>query len=282
MTATDEVLVFPCADEQLFGILARPAAPRDIGIVIVVGGPQTRVGSHRQFVLLARALANAGYPTLRFDVRGMGDSTGEKRNFEDISPDIAAAIDALQASYPTVKRVVLWGLCDAASAILMYLDETHDPRITGICLLNPWVRSAASLAKTQVKHYYGQRLLQKEFWAKLFSGQLNVARAITEFVGKLARASTKAGVSPRLTFQDRMAHGLSEFRGPVLLILSGDDYTAKEFLEFTAATPAWHPLLSRPTLTRIDIDGADHTFSSAAWRNAVSTACLTWFGIISG
>lgn len=276
MTTIEEALAFACAGERLFGVLARPATPKDIGIVIVVGGPQTRVGSHRQFVLLARSLAGAGYPTLRFDVRGMGDSTGEKRDFEAIAPDITAAIDALQAACPGVARIVLWGLCDAASAILMYLDETHDARVAGICLLNPWVRSAASLAKTQVKHYYGQRLLQKEFWAKLFSGRLNVARAITEFIGKVARASAKAGASPRLTFQDRMAHGLRDFSGPVLLVLSGDDYTAKEFLEFTSATPTWRTLLDRPSVMRIDIQGADHTFSSARWRGAVEVACVDW------
>lgn len=281
MTATEQAIVFPCAGECLTGVLARPEASGDIGALIVVGGPQTRVGSHRQFVLLARALAAAGHPALRFDYRGMGDSSGEKRGFEGVAPDIAAAIDAFQEACPAVTRVVLWGLCDAASAILMYLDETRDPRVAGLCLLNPWVRSPATLAKTQIKHYYGQRLLQREFWFKLFSGRLDVAGAVAEFAGKLARASAKNGVAPRLTFQDRMLRGLDAFPGPVLLILSGNDYTAKEFLEFTAAAPAWHPALSRPALTRVDIEAADHTFSSAAWRNAVSTACLDWFDIIS-
>ena len=39
-------------------------------MVIVVGGPQYRAGSHRQFTLLARHIAAAGYPVLRFDARG--------------------------------------------------------------------------------------------------------------------------------------------------------------------------------------------------------------------
>lgn len=276
MTTTEEALAFACAGERLFGVLARPATPKDVGIVIVVGGPQTRVGSHRQFVLLARSLAGAGYPTLRFDVRGMGDGTGEKRDFEAITPDVAAAIGALQAACPGVARIVLWGLCDAASAILMYLDETHDARVAGICLLNPWVRSAASLAKTQVKHYYGQRLLQKEFWAKLFSGRLNVTNALAEFLGKLGRASARTGEPSRLTFQDRMLRGFGEFAEPVLLILSGNDYTTKEFLEYTTAVPAWHSPLSRPTLTRVDIEEADHTFSAAAWRGKVESSCIDW------
>lgn len=274
MSFIEEPVRFACENETLFGILARPEQPADLGIVIVVGGPQTRVGSHRQFVLHSRALAAAGFATLRFDVRGMGDSTGTQRNFEQITPDIAAAIGALQAQCPQVRRIVLWGLCDAASAALLYCDETHDPRIAGLCLLNPWVRSAATLAKTQVKHYYGQRLLQREFWAKLLSGRLNVIDSIAELLRKLGQAT--AQTEQNLGFQERMARGWKHFTGPTLLILSGNDYTAKEFLEYAASSASWHGLLERPGVTRFDLPNADHTFSSAVWRDTVAETCLKW------
>ncbi|NWG31704.1 MAG: hydrolase 1, exosortase A system-associated [Rhodocyclaceae bacterium] len=273
MNLREDPVRFDCAGETLYGILARPERPADIGVVIVVGGPQTRVGSHRQFVLLSRALAEAGYPVLRFDVRGMGDSSGALRNFEQIGPDIAAAIDTLQANCPDVRRIVLWGLCDAASAALLYYDETHDPRIAGLILLNPWVRSEATLAKTQVKHYYGQRLLQKEFWMKLFSGRLNVVRSLGELMRKLGQARAAA---PALGFQQRMARGWKTFAGPILLVLSGNDYTAKEFLETATASPDWRGLLEGPNLQRFDLPEADHTFSSQQWRNSVENACLDW------
>jgi len=274
MNYSEVAVRFTCDNEYLCGILARPEQPADSGIVIVVGGPQTRVGSHRQFVLLSRALAAAGFPVLRFDYRGMGDSSGAQRDFEHVTPDIRAASAALQAACPSVKRIVLWGLCDAAAALLLYWDDTHDPRIAGLCLLNPWVRSEATLAKTQVKHYYGQRLLQKAFWRKLLSGKLNLVGALTGFLGKLKQAS--AGIDSRPGFQDRMARGLRAFPGPVLLLQSGNDYTAREFLEYANSAAAWRGLLDRPNVTRIDIAGADHTFSSAGWRNAVAEACLKW------
>jgi exosortase A-associated hydrolase 1 len=227
-------------------------------------------------VLLSRALAAAGYSTLRFDYRGMGDSTGTQRDFEAVSPDIGAAVDTLCAACPSVTKVVLWGLCDAAAASLLYLDETHDPRIAGLCLLNPWVRSETTLAKTQVKHYYGQRLLQGEFWLKLLSGRLNIVEAIVELVRKIGLASHKAGSEPRPGFQDRMARAWQGFAGRILLILSGDDFTAKEFLEYAAGAASWHGLLERANVSRHDVASADHTFSSREWRDTVQNACLDW------
>ena len=39
----------------------------------------------------------------------------------------------------------------------------------GLCLVNPWARSGATLASVQDKHYYRERLLQREFWTKLIN-----------------------------------------------------------------------------------------------------------------
>jgi exosortase A-associated hydrolase 1 len=278
MTAfVDEALVFGCAGAELVGIVARPDVPAACGVLIVVGGPQYRVGSHRQFALLARRLAGAGYAVMRFDYRGMGDSSGEQRDFVTVSEDIAAAAAALQTQCPEVKRVVLWGLCDAASAALIYCHERQDSRIAGLCLLNPWVRSDVSLAKTQVKHYYGQRLLQPEFWRKLLSGKVNVSGSVNELLGKLRLTAAKQGrIGSVEPFQSRMALGLRDFSGPVLLVLSGQDYTAKEFLEYAGTDQAWAGLLAKPTVRRHDIPEADHTFSSARFREEVEVATLDW------
>ena len=77
---TEEVpLSFACQDCRLYGVLHRPRSRGRSGVLIVVGGPQYRVGSHRQFVLLARFLAGRSIPVLRFDYRGMGDSEGEQQ-----------------------------------------------------------------------------------------------------------------------------------------------------------------------------------------------------------
>jgi exosortase A-associated hydrolase 1 len=273
MKYTEIPVVFRLAGELLPGICTLPDAPFDCGVLIVVGGPQYRTGSHRQFLLLSRRLAGAGYPVFRFDYRGMGDATGATRSFEEVSEDIAAAIDAFRRQCPVV-RVVLWGLCDAASAILMYLQTTRDPRVVGVALLNPWVRSEESLAQTHVKHYYGQRLGQREFWQKFLTGKLNVASSLRGLLRNVWRAWRKSEACA--PFCERMVEGWRRFEGLVLLILSGRDYTAKEFIEETRRSLVWARLLHASNVSRVDLPDADHTFSSAAWRARVEDETLRW------
>jgi exosortase A-associated hydrolase 1 len=277
MSYREEAIAFDCAGETLIGILSMPAPTAsssnltsDVGVVIIVGGPQYRTGSHRQFTLLARALARAGFAALRFDYRGMGDSTGVARDFESVNADIGAAIDQLARSLPTVERVVLWGLCDGASAALLYLHTTRDARVAGLALANPWVRNEASLARTRVKHYYLRRLRQPEFWRKALSGHVAGKAAVELWrnVGRsFERSSAKHSVDasstpPQAPFQQRMAEAALDFDGKLLLLVSGNDLTAHEFLEHVQHEARWWAALRRDDATRCDFARADHTFST--------------------
>jgi exosortase A-associated hydrolase 1 len=272
------VLDMACGETRMFGILHEPPSPRsDLGILFVVGGPQYRVGSHRQFVLMARDFAAAGYPVLRFDYRGMGDSDGARRSFEDVDEDIQAAVDALCSALPAIRRVVLFGLCDAASAVLMYCGR--EPRIKGVMIANPWVRTEGAEAKAIVHHYYRQRLLQRDFWLKLFSGKLNPAVALKSTITvfrKARRAGVAAASTGRQHFIDRMRGGLQAFAGPVLLLMSGRDLTAREFQDLCKSAPAWGALMSGTHVSTVDLADADHTFSTHAALRAATAHALEW------
>ena len=187
MTVWSEIaLLTPCGDSHLVGILSAPQQAATTGVLIIVGGPQYRVGSHRQFVLLARRMAEAGYAVLRFDVRGMGDSSGEPKGFESIPEDIDAMLNVLREHAPGLQRTVLWGLCDGASAALLYCAARPSHGLAGLILANPWVRTEASQARTRIKHYYFDRLKQRAFWHKLVSGRVELA-ALGELVQNLRR-----------------------------------------------------------------------------------------------
>lgn len=295
---SEEVLHFDCEGERLFGILHRPDTPRKRAVLIVVGGPQTRVGSHRQFVLLARELSAQGYACLRFDYRGMGDSTGEIRDFEAVDADLKVALNALEQAVPEAEDLVIWGLCDAASAALFLAP--NEPRLSGLVLLNPWVRSEQGLARSYLKRYYLQRLFSKELWLKVVKGEFDYrssfsslfsmiksAAGIGEAKSESAESSAPAEPAaeetlaetvpePKEPLADRMATGMAGFKGSSLFILSGRDLTAGEFKDAVKESRAWRKLMKRRSTTVHHYPEADHTFSSREWRNQVAKWTTDW------
>jgi uncharacterized protein len=272
----ERFIVFDCAGSRCIGVLSgamRTGASPAIGVVIVVGGPQYRVGSHRQFALLARALARAGIPALRFDYRGMGDSEGEPRTFDTIDTDIAAAVDALCREVgPT--RVVLWGLCDGASAAFMY--ARIDPRVAGVAALNPWARSVQGEASTRLKHYYLQRLCSADFWRKVLSGQFDPRGAAGDLATTVRNASNDNTGTSSVPYLRRMEEGWRRFRRPALIVLSGNDLTAREFEAWVASDGRRKALLEDPLTEVVKFPDADHTFSDRASRDAVATTTIEW------
>ena len=194
MNAEGRALRFNCNGSGLVGIVEVPERPLPRGVLVVTGGPQYRVGSHRQFTMLARSLSQRGLPVMRFDRRGMGDSEGEPRGFERIDDDIRAAMKEFFMQMPELREVVIWGLCDAAAAAALYVAT--DERVCGLVLFNPWVR-------TQLDHV----------------AVLNKRQAAVD------------GAAP---LPQRVADSLARYAGQMLVILSGDDLTAAEFARVMA------------------------------------------------
>jgi exosortase A-associated hydrolase 1 len=245
------------------------------GVLIVPGGPQYRIGSHRQLVTLSRHLASSGLPVLRFDHRGMGDSEGAMRIYEDIEEDLRTAIDTFFRLVPRLNDVVIWGLCGSASAAALYAHA--DSRVSGLVLANPWVRTPYGQAQTMVKHYYFPRLLRADLWKRLISGKVDVLRSLREVLVTLrAKGKKDRGLDAAAPLPDRMAEGLRRFQGRVLIYLSGDDLTAKEFEEAIKGSKAWEAALHRPSVQWRRLPDADHTYSNAAWRDQVNRWTSEW------
>jgi exosortase A-associated hydrolase 1 len=268
-----------------------PQVTGTLGVVVVVGGPQYRVGSHRQFVLLARALARAGYPVLRFDYRGMGDSEGELKGFEHAASDMRCAIDALLARVPQLREVVLWGLCDGASAACFY--AAGDARVRALALLNPWVRGQQTLARSLLFNYYVARLFNREAWRELLGQRAKLSNAFKSVLSTARQAmagseapqppatAAAAPTSPSVPLLPRVAAGLDKFQGAILLVIAGADVTGAEFVQGIAQHRGLRRRLARPNVTRKVLEAADHTFSTRAWRDQVAHWTGEWLEVVS-
>ena len=128
----DEVpLFFPNGDRALFGVLHRPSAGADTRPAFVFCHPlgEEKLWTHRVFVSYARQLAAAGYPVLRFDLTGNGDSEG---SFSDLSmatlcADLRCAIQEVRR-LTGVTAVSLLGLRLGANVAMTVAEDATDLR----------------------------------------------------------------------------------------------------------------------------------------------------------
>ncbi|SIS47846.1 hydrolase 1, exosortase A system-associated [Neptunomonas antarctica] len=293
---SEHPFVFSCEGEELVGVIHLPVSSastdidEDTGVLIIVGGPQYRAGSHRQFVHLARHLAEQNIPVMRFDYRGMGDSSGAFVGFENIGVDIKHAIDSFMERVPTLKGVVLWGLCDAATAACFYAPE--DKRVSGLVILNPWVRSEAGEATAFLKHYYLQRFCSKQFWQKVIKGEFNISGSVASLLSMLKRSAGGKAVEADIAadlikvseitaisstnLAEKIESSLGAYRGPVQCIISGNDLTAAEFDDVVKRSKSFTRLLKQKRINREDLKSADHTFSKREWRDKVAAWTVNW------
>lgn len=278
---TERPLVLQCGQDQLVSIMHMPSHPKKQAVLIIVGGPQYRAGGHRYFVTLARALAESGYMVMRFDYRGMGDSDGSYPGFEHLTDDIKTAIDALFDTAPMVENVALWGLCNAASASAFY--SRHDKRVNRIMMLNPWARHEAAYDKVLLRHYYARRLFDKGFWRNLLRGHVRLFD-FPKLLWKMTvrrlnnTRNSKTGTTDKAAspLARRIVTSVADFNGPVKLVLSGNDLTAKEFEQEVGRIPRWHDITKSRGFSCLRLPQADHTFSEARWSQAVTQATLDW------
>ena len=123
--------------EGLVGVLAHAdasAAPRDTAVILLNAGMVQRSGPHRGSVQLARALAKRGFPVLRFDQAGLGDSPVPARASADRhGAGLGAAID-LVAAQTGARRFVVGGICSAADHAFRL--AAVEPRVHGLLMLD--------------------------------------------------------------------------------------------------------------------------------------------------
>lgn len=249
-------------------------APGTSGLLIVSGGNEIRCGAHRGMAELAAATAGAGWPVLRYDRRGVGDSEGVNGGFLSSAPDIAAAVSALREACPQLRRIVAFGNCDAAAALALF---GRSAGIDTLLLGNPWTldddegaeraerEDAAPLpSAADIRARYMAKLRQPSEWWRLMRGGVDLR--------KLARGLARAGrvETPPAALAGRLAEALAAARN-VQVLLAGRDRVARAF-ERNVATRG---------LTVKRIDSGSHSFAderAREWLRAQISAALSGDG----
>ena len=232
-------LSFACGSETLVGSL--DVADAATGLLIVTGGNELRCGPYGAHAELADKIATAGFPVLRFDRRGVGDSSGDNLGFAASADDIAAAIAAFRVALPRLKRIVAYGNCDAASALMLAQGQGCD----ALVLANPWTfepeteTSGETTAEPQpqltpgaIRAHYLRRLTDPRALLRLLTGKVKVR----QLAGSLGAAVQSASPPGKLALD--MAAGLAQFAGPATLLIAEHDRTGQVFLsQWNAADP---------------------------------------------
>lgn len=167
---------------QMIGVVARPAhgeRQRDgMAVVLLGAGLVHHVGPNRLTVRLARRLAALGLASLRFDHRGVGDSSpGVDGRPLDVSAieEAREAMDYLERR-EGLRRFVLLGICSGAETALNTARE--DARVVGVGMVNgggqftgtAW--DAYEYARNQVRYYLRQAIFNPDSWRRALTGRI--------------------------------------------------------------------------------------------------------------
>jgi exosortase A-associated hydrolase 1 len=223
---------FTCEGAQLAASL--DMASGTTGLLIVSGGNELRAGPWGSQAKLADKIAASGFPVLRFDRRGVGDSEGTNGTFTTSAPDIAAAITTFRNHVPTLKKIMAFGNCDAASALML----TSGVGCDALVLANPWTfdpdpdpepetvieePEPTPMPPAAMRSYYLRRLANPAALKRLFSGKVKVSKMASSLV-----EAVKPAPPPSTLAQD-MAAGLKAFPGSATILLAANDRTAQAF-----------------------------------------------------
>ncbi len=227
--------------------LKRPAA----AVVFFHGFTGDRTEPHWIFVKCSRALAQAGFASLRFDFYGSGESDGEFREMS-LRGEIAdgrAAVAFLRAQAGIdPERVGLLGLSLGGAVA---------------AALAPSVLAKAVVLWSAVAHTARLRQLVKQ------SG-----RRIPGKPGAMEFDARE--INPRLiedVLKVEPIRHLARFKGPTLIVHPENDEAvpvshARDFFQAAGADAKELAIIA----------GADHVYTSIPWEHEVIARTVQWFG----
>jgi alpha-beta hydrolase superfamily lysophospholipase len=273
--------------EQLFGILTSPneksPRPEQTAVIIVNAGVGTRIGPHRLYVQMARALGALGFSVFRTDLSGTGDSLVENPEEEsDPYPklavsDISDAITFLQDQH-SIKRFVVAGICSGAD--VAFRAAVQDLRITGAVIINPRSFCAYNFPDLELHvraHHLESTLKKGKNWMKLLQSRSGAYTRIVQ-VGRSALFRLKQVVLKTIHVPNETGFPVKDIpdgfnkilkRGSNIFLAVSDGDPGTEYVEIHFPQEMRTLEASNKGFHRIRLKGTDHLFTLKYAREAV-------------
>lgn len=241
--------------ENLVGTCHVPTDARSVGVLLVNAGSAPRSGNSDLSVRIGDRLALRGFPVFRFDLIGLGDSTGptpvdvdsyrnEVLNGRNDDATVAL-IERIQREFG-VEQVVVGGLCAAALPSVRALRGRAPP--AGFILLEPNFRVPVQEESSGVKSRLGAML-----------------RSVSRRIGH--------GLPPNVN-EPLVTDWLESFARGVrsLVVVSADEGTERLVARVLELVPDRAP----DAVTCVRVPGTNHLFTRGTGRDGVLSALDSW------
>jgi alpha-beta hydrolase superfamily lysophospholipase len=277
----ERAVTFGCG---LHGVLTEPEHPRaDAPAVLFCNtGGDPRAGRGAFTARAARALAQDGIASLRFDFAGLGDSPApdgpRPHVFETPrEADLAAALDLLDRTAGARAGVAVVGVCAGAYHAVR---AAADPRVTGVFAISPvklvW-RTGETLTWGRSGRAYVAATRDPEIWRRVLSGRIDVASVGRKLAARVA-GRIRNRLAPRVKLKEMRAFAARGGRTAFLLGL-GDMSMDELEVHFGAGARS---LLRLRGATMQVVPNLDHALVREASRRTALAALSDWLRAADG
>ena len=233
------------------------------GLIFVHAADGNRLGPHRMFVELAEKSKCRGIASLRFDMRGCGDSEGEPAG-GDINPDIEDLQNAIRffSSKYKLPKIFLFGISRGARVSISALAE-HSLPVDGVVLLSTPFSSSKAAAKkfsNRLKEYL-YKFRNPESLKKLLSGKANLKQILRT-------------LGFALNSQKRYRRNTNGFviRCPLFFIYGSKDPIATDSTAYYSRICETFNI----PFKAVEIKNANHSFFHYRWKEQIMEITENW------
>lgn len=273
----EQLISFESEGARLYGTLGLPSESPQAGVVIIHGWSGCRMGPHRILVETARHLNRRGLATLRFDLRGRGESHGDPfaADLDGMFVDASNALDCLAKRLPEDSALGLLGMCSGGNVALGTVTMRDDVA-TAVCW-STYPFQSQRQRRQDVKrtgHFlkvYAKKAFRWQTWKKLFTGAINFKMIGRVLFGHYGEKEDER--NPQESVRDEeIVRQLGSYPGSLHFLFGGNDPEAADARKIFEESFAEEEV----DATFEEIERANHNFYSLRWKRDAINRTGEW------